>query len=56
MKSPMLADGVYLFRHKFHQPMFITALKDIIVTDPISAEAAASDAPYPAALKKGYLR
>lgn len=36
-----LADGVYLFRHQFHQALFITTSKGVIVTDPISAEAAA---------------
>jgi len=36
-----LADGVYLFRHKFHQSIFITTPKGVIVTDPISSDAAA---------------
>ena len=36
-----LADDVYLFRHKFHQSVFITTPKGVIVTDPISSEAAA---------------
>ena len=36
-----LADDVYLFRHKFHQSIFITTPKGIIVTDPISSDAAA---------------
>lgn len=36
-----LADDVYLFRHKFHQSIFITTPKGVIVTDPISFEAAA---------------
>ena len=36
-----LADDVYLFRHKFHQSIFITTPKGVIVTDPISSEAAA---------------
>jgi len=35
-----LADGVYLFRHQFHQAIFITTPDGSIVTDPISAEAA----------------
>jgi glyoxylase-like metal-dependent hydrolase (beta-lactamase superfamily II) len=35
-----LADDVYLFRHKFHQSIFITTPKGVIVTDPISSEAA----------------
>lgn len=36
-----LADDVYLFRHKFHQAIFISTPKGVIVTDPISSEAAA---------------
>jgi glyoxylase-like metal-dependent hydrolase (beta-lactamase superfamily II) len=36
-----LADDVYLFRHKFHQSIFITTSKGVIVTDPISSDAAA---------------
>ena len=36
-----LADDVYLFRHQFHQAIFITTLQGVIVTDPISADAAA---------------
>ena len=36
-----LADDVYLFRHQFHQAIFITTSEGVIVTDPISAEAAA---------------
>jgi len=36
-----LGDGVYLFRHLFHQAIFITTPKGVIVTDPISAEASA---------------
>lgn len=35
-----LADDVYLFRHQFHQAIFITTPEGVIVTDPISAEAA----------------
>ena len=35
-----LADDVYLFRHQFHQSLFITTSEGVIVTDPISAEAA----------------
>ena len=35
-----LADHVYLFRHQFHQAMFITTPEGVIVTDPITAEAA----------------
>ena len=35
-----LADDVYLFRHRFHQSIFITTPKGVIVTDPISPEAA----------------
>ncbi len=34
------ADDVYLFRHKFHQSIFITTPKGVIVTDPISPDAA----------------
>jgi len=36
-----LADDVYLFRHKFHQSIFLTTPKGVIVTDPISSDAAA---------------
>jgi glyoxylase-like metal-dependent hydrolase (beta-lactamase superfamily II) len=36
-----LVDDVYLFRHKFHQSIFITTPKGVIVTDPISSDAAA---------------
>ena len=36
-----LADDVYLFRHRFHQSMFITTPKGVIVTDPINSDAAA---------------
>ena len=36
-----LADDVYLFRHQFHQAIFIMTPEGVIVTDPISAEAAA---------------
>lgn len=36
-----LADDVYLFRHQFHQAIFITTPEGVIVTDPISADAAA---------------
>ncbi|WP_172834163.1 MBL fold metallo-hydrolase [Nitrospira japonica] len=35
-----LGEGSYLFRHQFHQAIFITTPKGVIVTDPISAEAA----------------
>jgi len=35
-----LADDVYLFRHQFHQAIFITTSQGVIVTDPINAEAA----------------
>ena len=35
-----LADDVYLFRHQFHQSIFITTPEGVIVTDPISSEAA----------------
>lgn len=35
-----LADDVYLFRHRFHQSIFIATPKGVIVTDPISLEAA----------------
>lgn len=34
-----LADDVYLFRHQFHQAIFITTPEGVIVTDPISADA-----------------
>ncbi len=36
-----LADDVYLFRYQFHQAIFITTPKGVIVTDPINADAAA---------------
>jgi glyoxylase-like metal-dependent hydrolase (beta-lactamase superfamily II) len=36
-----LSDDVYLFRHNFHQSIFITTPKGVIVTDPISSDAAA---------------
>ena len=36
-----LADDVYLFRHRFHQSIFITTPKGVIVTDPINSDAAA---------------
>ena len=36
-----LVDDVYLFRHKFHQSIFITTPKGVIVTDPINSDAAA---------------
>ena len=35
-----LADDVYLFRHKFHQSIFITTPQGVVVTDPISSDAA----------------
>jgi glyoxylase-like metal-dependent hydrolase (beta-lactamase superfamily II) len=35
-----LGEDVYLFRHKFHQSIFITTPKGVVVTDPISSEAA----------------
>jgi len=35
-----LADDVYLFRHQFHQSIFIITRKGVIVTDPISSDAA----------------
>lgn len=35
-----LSDDVYLFRHLFHQAIFITTTDGVIVTDPISGEAA----------------
>jgi glyoxylase-like metal-dependent hydrolase (beta-lactamase superfamily II) len=35
-----LADGVYLFRHQFHQSIFITTPEGVIVTDPIATDAA----------------
>ncbi len=35
-----LADDVYLFRHQFHQSIFITTPQGVIVTDPISSAAA----------------
>src|SRR5579885_1546300 len=36
-----LADGVYVYRHQFHQSIFITTRDGVIVTDPISPDAAA---------------
>ena len=36
-----LTEDVFLFRHKFHQSIFITTPKGVIITDPISSEAAA---------------
>jgi glyoxylase-like metal-dependent hydrolase (beta-lactamase superfamily II) len=35
-----LTEDVYLFRHQFHQSIFITTPKGVIVTDPISSDAA----------------
>jgi glyoxylase-like metal-dependent hydrolase (beta-lactamase superfamily II) len=35
-----LDEGVYLFRHQFHQAIFISTPEGVIVTDPISSEAA----------------
>ena len=35
-----LADDVYLFRHQFHQSIFITTPQGVIITDPISSDAA----------------
>lgn len=35
-----LAEGVYLFRHQFHQAIFMTTPEGVILTDPISSEAA----------------
>ena len=35
-----LAEDVYLYRHQFHQAIFITTSQGVIVTDPISVEAA----------------
>ena len=35
-----LGDDVYLFRHLFHQSIFITTPQGVIVTDPISSDAA----------------
>jgi glyoxylase-like metal-dependent hydrolase (beta-lactamase superfamily II) len=35
-----LADDVYLFRHQFHQAIFVNTAEGVIVTDPISADAA----------------
>lgn len=35
-----LAEDVYLYRHHFHQTLFITTSQGVIVTDPISVEAA----------------
>jgi glyoxylase-like metal-dependent hydrolase (beta-lactamase superfamily II) len=36
-----LAEDVFLFRHQFHQAIFIISREGVILTDPISAEAAA---------------
>ena len=36
-----LAENIYLFRHQFHQAIFITTPEGVIVTDPINADAAA---------------
>jgi glyoxylase-like metal-dependent hydrolase (beta-lactamase superfamily II) len=36
-----LAEDVYLFRHQFHQSIFVTTPKGVIVTDPIGPDAAA---------------
>ena len=36
-----LSDDVYMFRHQFHQAIFITTREGVILTDPISADAAA---------------
>lgn len=35
-----LADNVYLFRHRFHQSIFIVTPQGVIATDPIGPEAA----------------
>jgi glyoxylase-like metal-dependent hydrolase (beta-lactamase superfamily II) len=35
-----LADGVYLFRHQFHQSIFLITPEGVIVTDPIAPDAA----------------
>ena len=35
-----LAEDVYVFRHQFHQAIFITTTEGVLVTDPISADAA----------------
>ena len=35
-----LTDDVYLFRHQFHQSLFVTTPDGVIVTDPISGDAA----------------
>ena len=35
-----LADDLYLFKHQFHQSIFIVTPKGVIVTDPISLDAA----------------
>jgi glyoxylase-like metal-dependent hydrolase (beta-lactamase superfamily II) len=37
----VLADDVYLFRHQFHQAIFIVTPDGVILTDPISADTAA---------------
>ena len=36
-----LTDDVYLFRHQFHQSIFIITTDGVILTDPISGDAAA---------------
>ena len=35
-----LADDVYVFRHQFHQSIFVITPKGVIVTDPINLDAA----------------
>jgi len=35
-----LADGVYVYRHLFHQAIFIVTAQGVIVTDPINLDAA----------------
>jgi glyoxylase-like metal-dependent hydrolase (beta-lactamase superfamily II) len=37
-----IADNVYVFRYMFHQAMFVVTPEGVIVTDPISVEAAKS--------------
>jgi glyoxylase-like metal-dependent hydrolase (beta-lactamase superfamily II) len=36
-----LGEGLYLFRHQFHQSIFIVTPQGVIITDPIAPEAAA---------------
>jgi glyoxylase-like metal-dependent hydrolase (beta-lactamase superfamily II) len=36
-----LSEGIYLFRHQFHQSIFIITSQGAIVTDPITSDAAA---------------